>query len=197
MWLTSTQIMESKFVVVILLNLYSQTRRTSFFPGQIYEKKERRWDLRRSRNELSFYLFFLLLCSVWLTNVDTSPPVQPWRLLLLLINLFFLQTLDYWRSPFSELLSARVQSTRGASGRGATSRFHLDFIHVLKYLTLGAAREYLYIFHEWEMPGSVRGVCVAAAAVAAPALRDHSSMNKALAVFNFQRCQPDLSRAGS
>lgn len=89
MWLTSTQIMESKFVVVILLNLYSQTRRTSFFPGQIYEKKEQRWDLRRSRNELSFYLFFLLLCSVWLTNVDTSPPVQPWRLLLLLINLFF------------------------------------------------------------------------------------------------------------
>lgn len=105
---------------------------------------------------------------------------------------FFLQTLNYWRSPFSELLGARVQSTRGA-----TSRFHLDFIHVLKYLTLGAAREYLYIFHEWEMPGSVRGVCVAAAAVVAPALRDHSSMNKALAVFNFQRCQPDLSRAGS
>ena len=40
-------------------------------------------------------------------------------------------------------------------------------------------------------------VCVFVCVCVHPALLDHPSVNKALAVFNFQRCQPDLRKAGS
>ena len=67
------------------------------------------------------------------------------------------------RLPHFELAAERVQSTRGMRDvrrRPSMLRFHLDFIHVLKYLAQGAAC--VYIFHEWEMPG-MRAWCLCAA----------------------------------
>lgn len=69
-------------------------------------------------------------------------------------------------------------------------RFHLDFIHALKYLLLGCC---MGIYIPWMGNACTQlwvFVCISA-------LRGHSLTNKALAVFNFQRCQLDLRRAAS
>lgn len=91
---------------------------------------------------------------------------------------------------FSGANAIRVRREGFVAPRQASMlRFNLDFIHVLKYLLQGCC---VGIYIPW-MGNARTRMCVCAH----PAPQDHSSANKARAVFNFQRCQPDQRQAGS
>lgn len=82
-----------------------------------------------------------------------------------------------------------VNSTLGMSDawhRASMLRFHLDYIHVLRYLLRSACMG-VYIY---SMNGKCLG-CLRVCLWVSAHCTTIRSANKALAIFNFQGCQPD------